>query len=186
MTTKAEQFDWNAETIARLRILWAEGHGTKEIGLRLGCSKNSVVGKAHRLDLPARPSPIGLSSGASPYAAQQRIHQPHRRTVRPTLPPLASLSGSVPRPQPIPKRVAATPKPKAPKREQLPKAIYRLPPQFGRVATCCWPIGEVGREGFRFCDSVEVVPGRSYCWEHVKKAYVRVRDRREDVFAEAA
>jgi len=29
-----------------------------EIGRHLGVSKNAVVGKAHRLDLPGRPSPI--------------------------------------------------------------------------------------------------------------------------------
>ncbi|MBN8899967.1 MAG: GcrA cell cycle regulator, partial [Rhodospirillales bacterium] len=50
--------DWSDETIARLRDLWAEGHSTAEIGRRLGVSKNAVVGKAHRLDLPARPSPV--------------------------------------------------------------------------------------------------------------------------------
>ena len=32
--------------------------GRYEIGRRMGISKNAVVGKAHRLNLPARPSPI--------------------------------------------------------------------------------------------------------------------------------
>jgi GcrA cell cycle regulator len=54
-----------------------------------------------------------------------------------------------------------------------------LPPQFGRVATCCWPIGEPGSRSLRFCDDA-ATPGRSYCAEHVKLAYVKVRDRRED------
>lgn len=49
---------WADDTILRLRRLWDEGHSTNEIGRRLGVSKNAVVGKAHRLDLPARPSPI--------------------------------------------------------------------------------------------------------------------------------
>ena len=31
---------------------------TAEIGRRMGVTKNTVVGKAHRLDLPARPSPM--------------------------------------------------------------------------------------------------------------------------------
>jgi hypothetical protein len=46
--------EWAEETIVRLRALWDEGHSTAEIGRRLGVSKNAVVGKAHRLDLPAR------------------------------------------------------------------------------------------------------------------------------------
>lgn len=50
--------DWREDDIERLRVLWDEGHSTAEIGRRLGVSKNAVVGKAHRLDLPARPDPI--------------------------------------------------------------------------------------------------------------------------------
>src|SRR5476651_615251 len=50
--------EWNDEIIGQLRALWAEGHSTAEIGRRLGVTKNAIVGKAHRLDLPARPSPI--------------------------------------------------------------------------------------------------------------------------------
>jgi GcrA cell cycle regulator len=50
--------EWNDDTIGRLRALWAEGLSTAEIGRRMGVSKNAVVGKAHRLNLAARPSPI--------------------------------------------------------------------------------------------------------------------------------
>ncbi|MDQ2804861.1 MAG: GcrA family cell cycle regulator, partial [Pseudomonadota bacterium] len=50
--------EWSEDTILRLRALWEEGHSTAEIGRRLGVTKNAVVGKAHRLDLAARPSPI--------------------------------------------------------------------------------------------------------------------------------
>jgi len=57
--------EWAEETIVRLRELWDEGHSTAQIALRLGVSKNAVVGKAHRLDLPARPSPI-KREGAPP------------------------------------------------------------------------------------------------------------------------
>ena len=49
---------WTQELIDDLGRLWAEGHSTAEIGRRLGVSKNAIVGKAHRLDLDARPSPI--------------------------------------------------------------------------------------------------------------------------------
>ena len=53
--------DWTDDDIQKLRTLWAEGHSTAEIGRRMGVSKNAIVGKAHRLDLPGRPSPIRRS-----------------------------------------------------------------------------------------------------------------------------
>jgi GcrA cell cycle regulator len=49
---------WTDEKITRLKKLWSEGLTTGEIGKRLGVSKNAVVGKAHRLGLKGRPSPI--------------------------------------------------------------------------------------------------------------------------------
>src|SRR5271165_1847740 len=60
--------EWNDETIVRLRTFWNEGLSTAEIGRRIGVSKNAVVGKAHRLGLSARPSPIrrgGLGGGGT-------------------------------------------------------------------------------------------------------------------------
>ena len=84
--------DWNEETIIRLRGLWAEGHSTAEIGRRLGVTKNAVVGKAHRLDLPARPSPIRRDGAPG---AQPRRPAP-RRVAGPTLPPLSSSSNGQP------------------------------------------------------------------------------------------
>ncbi len=49
---------WTPERVDNLRRLWDEGLTTAEIGKQIGVSKNSVVGKAHRLELPSRPSPI--------------------------------------------------------------------------------------------------------------------------------
>ena len=64
MRNTNSEFEWTDDTIRELRQLWSEGHSTAEIGRRMGVTKNTVVGKAHRLDLPARPSPI--RSGGSP------------------------------------------------------------------------------------------------------------------------
>jgi GcrA cell cycle regulator len=50
--------EWNDESISRLRSLWQEGLSTAEIGRRMQITKNAVVGKAHRLILSPRPSPI--------------------------------------------------------------------------------------------------------------------------------
>ena len=49
---------WTEELISDLVGLWSKGLSTAEIGRRLGVTKNAVVGKAHRLALEPRPSPI--------------------------------------------------------------------------------------------------------------------------------
>jgi GcrA cell cycle regulator len=77
--------DWNDDTIAKIRALWGEGLSTAEIGRRMGVSKNSIVGKAHRLNLPPRPSPIRREG---PVVVRPRVVQP-RRVMGPTLPSFA-------------------------------------------------------------------------------------------------
>lgn len=50
---------WTEEKTALLRQLWEAGQSASEIAKRLGdVSRNAVIGKAHRLGLAARPSPI--------------------------------------------------------------------------------------------------------------------------------
>ena len=49
---------WTEEMINDLKQMWKDGLTTNEIAKRLGVSKNSIVGKVHRLNLKARPSPI--------------------------------------------------------------------------------------------------------------------------------
>lgn len=49
---------WTDEMVKELARLWEQGLSTGEIGRALGVSKNAVVGKAHRLGLTGRPSPI--------------------------------------------------------------------------------------------------------------------------------
>ncbi len=50
--------EWTDEQIDELVRLWNEGLPTSEIGRKLGTTKNAVVGKAHRLGLSKRQSPI--------------------------------------------------------------------------------------------------------------------------------
>ena len=54
---------WTDERISDLIRLWDSGHSASHIGRVLGVSKNAVIGKAHRLKLPPRPSPIRRSPG---------------------------------------------------------------------------------------------------------------------------
>jgi GcrA cell cycle regulator len=154
--------DWTAEAIERLRAHWAEGHSTAEIGRRMGISKNAVVGKAHRLNLPARPSPIRRGSlGAEP-------RQPVARPVRPAgMAPRTTLPSS-------PVVVAAVAPVAAP-----PPPVVRHFPRLSAAKSCCWPIGEPGQPGFRFCTS-DAIGGKPYCPAHAAVAYVKARDRRED------
>ena len=49
---------WNDDNVLRLKELWDQGLPTAQIGKLLGFTKNAVVGKAHRIGLERRPSPI--------------------------------------------------------------------------------------------------------------------------------
>ena len=63
---------WTDERVAELIRLWETGKSASEIGKILGVSKNSVVGKAHRLKLKSRPSPIRRFIGRSPMVRSAR------------------------------------------------------------------------------------------------------------------
>lgn len=175
--------EWSDETITRLRVMWDEGLSTAEIGRRMGVSKNAVVGKAHRLSLPARPSPIRREASGTPRPA------PLRRLTGPTLPPLPVIQSHVAAAQ-SPPRVTEPPKQPRPEPVVVVAPVAALPAAApppvravvtrpGRLSVCCWPIGEPGTPSFRFCDD-EAVQGKPYCAAHAQLAYVRVRDRRED------
>ena len=50
---------WTDERIETLKKMWEEGHPASKIAEELGgVSRNAVIGKAHRLGLAKRPSPI--------------------------------------------------------------------------------------------------------------------------------
>jgi GcrA cell cycle regulator len=50
---------WTDERIERLKKMWSDGATASQIADELGgVSRNAVIGKAHRLGLDARPSPV--------------------------------------------------------------------------------------------------------------------------------
>ena len=51
---------WNEQGIETLKRLWADGLTASEIADAIGhgTTRNMVIGKAHRLGLESRPSPI--------------------------------------------------------------------------------------------------------------------------------
>ncbi|MBV1838851.1 GcrA family cell cycle regulator [Acetobacter estunensis] len=65
--------EWTDETIGRLKALWQEGLSTAEIGRQLGITKNAVVGKAHRLGLPPRPSPIRRQDAKTAKSGEKKV-----------------------------------------------------------------------------------------------------------------
>ena len=168
--------DWTDEVIERLRALWVEGHSTAEIGRRMGVSKNAIVGKAHRLSLPPRPSPIRRNA-----AGQAPKRTAPRRPVGPTLPSLDVPAAHAARPAgPVPEPRFSEPAPRPAAPSVRPAGLHSVTRSSGgRHIACCWPIGEPGTRSFRFCDA-QSVAGKPYCAEHAALAYVKIRDRREE------
>lgn len=185
--------DWTDDVVARLRAKWEEqtpeGHAlfsTAELGRQFGVSKNAIVGKAHRLELPGRPSPIRYPSVQAGVPHRARPVPLAGIPLAASLPPLLSA-----RPllalacEPVPQSVMGRPTPATPVWRIEPKqikpsptpipALLRSPPppqpkSYGRVTECQWPIGDPGKKGFRMChDKSE--PGKVYCPDHCKKAY---------------
>ena len=56
-----EESGWTEERLETLKILWNDGLSISQIGQKLGVTRNAVAGKAHRIGLPKRQSPISVS-----------------------------------------------------------------------------------------------------------------------------
>ena len=147
---------WTPELIKELKKLWKKGLTTGEIGRSIGMSKNAVVGKAHRLGLESRPSPIKREEVIPQKEKGIRVPKKEPKTIAP--------------------KVVAPPKMVEPAPEVKPVKKAR-PGKTGGVklvdlkpASCRWPEGDPKEAEFHFCGA-EVVPGKSYCDEHCAIAY---------------
>lgn len=49
---------WTDDRVEVLKQLWDEGKTASQIAAVLGVTRNAVIGKAHRIGVSARPSPI--------------------------------------------------------------------------------------------------------------------------------
>jgi GcrA cell cycle regulator len=171
------KFFWDETARSKLRELWDEGLSLNEIGRRIGVSKNAVMGKSHRMDLPARPSPIKRDDTISVEEKARR--KALRTAAKVTLPPLlnaprdpmTAFPSAPPAPPPAPKPVIAAPPP--------PPPAKILP--FRRVVDdCCWPIGTPGKADFRYCDA-PTKEKSPYCAQHHKLSYVKTTVSAEQV-----
>ncbi|ABQ70918.1 GcrA family cell cycle regulator [Rhizorhabdus wittichii] len=108
---------WTEERIDQLKRLWGQGMTASQIADELGgVSRNAVIGKAHRLGLEARPSPVkggdaaasgGASAAAATPAPEKAAAPPPRPAPTPapapvSPPPAAAAPAPAPTtPQPI-------------------------------------------------------------------------------------
>lgn len=139
-----QSFDWTDAAILRLVELWEADKTLHAIAVDLGCTKDCVNGKAHRLNLPPRQSPIiRYAEGSAPPKPAKTV-----RSGQSTLP---SLSCDAPPPQSA--------------------ADAPLPVQAGsRVRTCAWPLWGFGaRPTHQYCGQPRL-PEKSYCPTHAKMA----------------
>lgn len=181
---------WTDERIQELTSLWQEGLSASEIGKRMGVSKNSIVGKAHRLNLPSRPSPIkqqGHEPGAeSPDSGEEAPRRNARK---------ANSKSNEKRTKKPAKNTANGSKTKTANEsnQAVPVGAQSFRAQveaLGGRSGCLWPIGDPNDPEFHFCGA-SAAPGKPYCAEHAARAYItRNRgdrdDQRNDEYGEEA
>jgi GcrA cell cycle regulator len=147
---------WTDERIELLKKLWDQGLSASQIAdqLAMGVTRNAVIGKAHRLGLKSRPSPVKTEASAPAKAAKEAA-----ATAAPAAP-------------------SAAPAPAAPKKAKVPAKPQRVTLLDLSDKICKWPIGHPGDEDFHFCGK-PVNPGTPYCAEHCAQAYQAQLPRRD-------
>ncbi|HEV2596579.1 MAG TPA: GcrA family cell cycle regulator [Sphingomicrobium sp.] len=200
---------WTEERIERLKKMWHDGATASQIADELGgVSRNAVIGKAHRLGLEQRPSPVkpGEEKEAkkpAPIAAAPKT-VPKPEPVRPVAAaPVASASQAAPAPPPTPRSAPEmqyrsigpggfirqgpgeqqAPIPPAPPRRLVPaKPSPEVADKTSLLELndriCKWPMGHPGEPDFHFCGE-QANPGFPYCVQHCGVAYQAQLPRRD-------
>ncbi|MBO4519616.1 MAG: global cell cycle regulator GcrA-like protein [Alphaproteobacteria bacterium] len=140
---------WTDEQVEELKRLWDKGLTTGEIGKALGVSKNAVVGKAHRLGLNSRPSPI--------RRGDDDVNSAPENTEKATA---------------AKKKKTAKSEPAKKSQEKEKKKLFTVNDLTS--SSCRWPIGDPKDEDFHFCGK-EALPDKPYCAEHAAIAYVSAK-----------
>ena len=160
---------WTDERIAQLKAGWEGGMTASQIAEQLGegVTRNAVIGKAHRLGLESRPSPVKAGEEAETAAAG---------SCRRGRGAGAGTGGSA-RP-----RSRASPRARPPKSRCAAARRAKTSLLDLNEKICKWPIGHPGDADFHFCGKPSQA-GFPYCTEHCLVAYQaqlprRDRDRR--------
>ena len=75
---------WTDERIAKLTKMWESGATASQIADELGgVSRNAVIGKAHRLGLKSRPSPVKANEKAKKAPVRKAEKAPLRKPAAP-------------------------------------------------------------------------------------------------------
>ena len=157
---------WTDARIDLLRSSWEGGMTASQIAevLGEGVSRNAVIGKAHRLGLQARPSPVkggGEAMVAEVVAASVAKPAPAARPAPAAVPPRTA-------PAPVVKK-AKPAVPGKPARTTLLDLSEKV---------CKWPIGHPGDSDFHFCGKPSAT-GFPYCMDHCAVAYQAQQPRRD-------
>ena len=151
---------WTEQMVEDLRQMWLEGLTANEIAKKLGVSKNSIVGKVHRLCLTARPSPIKKKEETEEpkKTAQKQVIETINEEFLPEIEEEETLEIEE----------ISAPKPSKVNGVKLVNLDSH---------TCRWPIGDPRDEDFCFCVK-KVRAGQTYCDEHAAMAYVKAGIRK--------
>ena len=195
---------WTEERIERLKKMWHDGATASQIADELGgVSRNAVIGKAHRLGLEQRPSPVkaGEEKERKPAAAAPAAAKAAPKAEAPAARATAAPgSHAVPPKNLTPAELQyrsigpggfvrqgpgdqQAPIPPAPPRRLVPA---KPSPEVADKTSlldlndriCKWPIGHPGEPDFHFCGQA-ANPGFPYCVQHCGVAYQAQLPRRD-------
>ena len=155
---------WTEERVALLKQLWGEGKTAAEIATHLGqgVTRNAVIGKAHRLKLSSRVSPVQQKASAN---TNTRTDAPQHNAPAPES---REETGANIAPA---EDDESTPKLKRRKNgKDVPGAVKGVKMQALRERMCRWPIGDPQEDDFHFCGG-RTASGATYCKKHADVAY---------------
>lgn len=116
---------WTDERIATLTKMWEGGATASQIADELGgVSRNAVIGKAHRLGLKARPSPVKANE-SKPSAARKEAEPRPAAKARPSKPAAPAEREPVDKPAPARDQTPSQP---LPNREPPPPRVVSVGP----------------------------------------------------------
>lgn len=172
---------WTDEMVEDLKKMWHEGLTTGEIGKRLNVSKNSIVGKVHRLGLSGRPSPIKKKENSENSVKPAPVKEKEAKPVKEEKAPVKVKAEKT---EKIEEHVKEERVKTAQEEKDEKIATAKGEARFeaykqGKTMltdldnhTCRWPIGDPKDENFHFCGK-KVKIGQTYCEEHSGIAYVK-------------